>query len=373
MRILHVHSGNLYGGVETMLMTLARRRDECRNLQQHFALCFEGRLSSELAAAGAVTHSIGAVRVSKPLTILRARNNLRKLLANAGWDALLFHSAWSYAVFASVARAQGLRAVVWVHGTSNGKHWTEQWARRTDPDLVVCNSRFTVDGAAAVYPYALKRVVYCPVELDSRPLPAGKREAIRRELDTPENAVVIIQVSRMEPWKGQSLHLEALSQLKTTPDWICWFAGGPQRPEEEKFFDELRNDAVRFGIADRVRFLGERSDVPSLLKAADIYCQPNLQPEPFGIALVEALNAGLPVVTTNMGGATEIVDETCGVLVRRGDKDGVASSLRRLIEDSALRRRLGQRGPARAQKLCDPATRIRELSDVLTGITLSRN
>jgi glycosyltransferase involved in cell wall biosynthesis len=373
MRILHVHSGNLFGGVETMLMTLARRQDECRNLQQHFALCFEGRLSSELAAVGAVAHPIGAVRVSKPLTILRARNNLRKLLANAGWDALLFHSAWSYAVFASVARAQGLRTVVWMHGTSDGKHWTEQWARRTDPDLVVCNSRFTVDGAAAVYPYALKRVVYCPVELDTTPLPAGKRKAIRAELDTSENAVVIIQVSRMEPGKGQLLHLQALSRLRTMPDWVCWFVGGPQRPEDEKFFNDIRNEAQRLGVAGRVRFLGERSDVPSLLKTADIYCQPNLLPEGFGISLIEALNAGLPVVTTNMGGAMEIINDACGVLVSRGNTDDIASTLQLLIHDGALRRRLGQRGPARAQELCDPATRIRELSDVLTRITLSRN
>src|SRR5438309_8667446 len=106
---------------------------------------------------------------------------------------------------------------------------------------------------------------------------------------------------------------------------------------------EMRRRAFQLGILERVRFLNERSDVPRLLKAADIYCQPNVQPEPFGIALVEALNAELPVVTTSMGGAAEIVDEKCGMLVRPGDSEEIAAKLQRLIDDPGLRRCLGQR------------------------------
>src|SRR2546422_5237601 len=56
MRVLHVSSGNLYGGIETLLLTLARHRNLCPGLDQHFALCFEGRLSEELAAVGARVH-----------------------------------------------------------------------------------------------------------------------------------------------------------------------------------------------------------------------------------------------------------------------------------------------------------------------------
>jgi glycosyltransferase involved in cell wall biosynthesis len=374
MRILHVHSGNLYGGVETVLTTLARRRDDCLKLQQQFALCFEGRLSSELASLGAPAHFIGPVHASRPLTLFRGRHELRKLLLNRVCQALVFHSAWSYALFASVARAARLPAVVWMHGTTAGKHWTERWAGRTDPDLVVCNSRFTAEAAAAVYPYAPKRVLYCPVELDSTASSSSDRETIRAKFNTPGSAVVIVQVSRAERWKGQLLHLEALSRLKSIPDWVCWFVGGPQRREEEKFFNEIRNEAVRHGITERVRFLNERSDVPSLLRAADIYCQPNLQPEPFGITLVEALNASLPVVATRMGGATEIVDDTCGMLVRPNSAEEIAARLRQLIEQPALRRRFGQAGPARATELCDPAARIKDffsmLTNVLTGISL---
>ena len=68
-------------------------------------------------------------------------------------------------------------------------------------------------------------------------------------------------------------------------------------------------------MVERVRFLGQRSDIPDVLGAADIHCQPNVDPEPFGVAFVEALHAGLPVVTTAIGAAPEVVDATCGVLV----------------------------------------------------------
>ena len=61
------------------------------------------------------------------------------------------------------------------------------------------------------------------------------------------------------------------------------------------------------------------TDVPRLLAAADIHCQPNISPEPFGIAFIEALAAGLPVVTSAIGGAIEIVDDTCGRLVPASD------------------------------------------------------
>jgi glycosyltransferase involved in cell wall biosynthesis len=369
MRILHVHSGNLYGGVERILTTMARRGDASRNLQQEFATCFEGRLSSELASLGSSVHSIGPVRVSRPLTILRGRRRLHQLLAARACDALVFHSAWSHAIFAPVAINHRLPSVVWMHGTAAGKHWTERWSRRrTNPDLVVCNSRFTAGSAATVYPNAVKRVLYCPVELNNPLVSVFERKRIREEFNTRDNAVVIVQVSRMERWKGQLLHLEALSKLKSNTDWVGWFVGGPQRPDEQAFFQELRNEAVRLGISERVRFLNERCDVSQLLKAADIYCQPNVAPEPFGIALIEALNASLPVVATGMGGAAEIVDSSCGLLVEAANAQQIAARLRLLIEEPELRRRLGESGPARARALCDPATRIVELSDMLTRI-----
>jgi len=108
--------------------------------------------------------------------------------------------------------------------------------------------------------------------------------------------------------------------------------------------------------------------VRRLLAAADIHCQPNRDPEPFGNAFIEALHAGLPVVSTRMGGAAEIVTEACGVLVEPADAEGLAGALGRLVADPDARARLGAAGPSRAAELCDPARMLRRLADVLGGV-----
>jgi glycosyltransferase involved in cell wall biosynthesis len=117
-----------------------------------------------------------------------------------------------------------------------------------------------------------------------------------------------------------------------------------------------------------VKFVGQRSDVPELLAAADVHCQPNAGPEPFGIAFVEALYAGLPVVSTRLGGAAEILDASCGVLVPPADPAALAAALGALIDDPGARARLGAAGPARAAHLCDPAAALGRLEGLLAGV-----
>jgi glycosyltransferase involved in cell wall biosynthesis len=179
---------------------------------------------------------------------------------------------------------------------------------------------------------------------------------------------VIIQVSRIEECKGHDIHLQALTMLQDMPQWICWLVGGAQRPHDKKYLAELKETASRLGIGSRLRFLGERLDVPKLLAAADIYCQPNSHPETFGITFVEALYAKKPVITTSLGGAREIVNQSCGFLVAPNDARAVAEALRRLIENSPLRHKMGKAGSERAQALCNVAAQMRQLEDCFNRV-----
>src|SRR5690242_18482923 len=106
MRVLHVHAGNLYGGIEAVLLTLARQRALCAALEPSFALCFEGRLSAELSDGGAPVHSLGPVRVSRPWTLWRARRRLRDLLGRTRPDVVIHHGCWPHAVFAPATRSR---------------------------------------------------------------------------------------------------------------------------------------------------------------------------------------------------------------------------------------------------------------------------
>jgi glycosyltransferase involved in cell wall biosynthesis len=365
MRVLHLYSGNLYGGVESVLVTLARFRDAVPEMQPAFALAFEGRLAAELRAAGAEVHVLGPVRLSRPLSVLRARRRLSKLLSGACFDVALAHAPWSMAVFGPAVGKRGVPLAFWMHDAAGAGDRVERLARRVRPALAVCNSAFTAATLPAIYPSAPSAVVHPPVPA---PPPLDRdacRAQLRAELGTPAGDVVIVQVGRMEPWKGHARLLSALGVLRGVPGWTAWIVGGAQRAEEAAYLSGLHDLAAAMGIADRVRFTGERADVPRVLAAADVACQPNEGPEPFGVAIVEALWAGLPVVATAAGGAPEIVTERCGVLVPADRPGELADALRRLVEDGDARRLLGARGPERAEQVSGVERQMRRLAAAL--------
>ncbi len=360
--MLHVNSGNLYGGVETILASLARLKDFCPAMESEFALCFEDRLARELAAAGAPMHWLGNVRISRPWTVWRARRRLKELLGRKRFDLVICHMPWSMAVLGPTVRASGQKLGFWIHNFHAGTNWLERLARGTWPDLAIACSRFTEASLQNLYPGTPCQVIYPPLNLTDSADTSESRSVLRGQLNTPDDAVVIVQVSRMEAWKGHQAHLQALALLKNinTP-WVCWMVGGAQRSEEQDYLDQLRRLAESLSIAGRVRFLGQRSDVREVLRAADIFCQPNLTPEPFGIVFVEALWSERPVVTFGHGGALEIVDESCGLVIPPGAVAGLANALRRLIEEPDLRAALARGGRPRARKLCDPTAQMSAL------------
>jgi glycosyltransferase involved in cell wall biosynthesis len=367
MRVLHASSGNLYGGVETALVTLARLRHLCPSMQPEFALSFEGRLSRELTETGVVVHQLGEVRARKPWTVWAARRQLRQLLSSEPFDAVVCHMSWPMAVFGRAVKDSNTRLAFWAHDAIHGRTWLERWAAGVVPDLIIGNSLFTQGTIVQLFPDTPCSVIYYPVLLRQQEAACKIREEVRKELGALNDTVAIIQVSRMEAWKGHLLHLEALSRLKHDKRWVCWMVGGAQRPVEQEYMRSIEQRAIDLGIGDRVLFLGQRSDVPRLLAAADIFSQPNMGPEPFGIVFIEALSAGLPVVTTSMGGPKEIINASCGMVVPPEHPEFLAASLQQLIDSPALRSKLGQNGPERARELCDPAKRIPDLYEVLSG------
>jgi glycosyltransferase involved in cell wall biosynthesis len=366
MRVLHVNYGKLYGGVETILVTLARLRHLCPSMEPSFALCEEGRLSQELEDTGADVHIVGSVRISRPWTVWRARKQLRKVLDREHFDIVVCHMPWSLVVFGPAVRSSGAKLGFWAHAYHGGRHWLDRLARRVPPDVAIANSRFTQGGLANLFKRVANGVVYPPIELGESQTSDQLRREVRAANGADDDTVVIIQVSRIEAGKGHLAHLEALFQLNAVErEWVCWFVGGAQKPEEHQLLEELKAAALRKGIADHIRFLGQRSDVGLLLDAADVFCQPNSSPESFGIVFVEALSRGVPVITTAFGGAAEVVDDSCGVLIEPGDCNALVSAIRHLIENRELRKELGGSGIARARGLFEPRSQMRTLDELL--------
>jgi glycosyltransferase involved in cell wall biosynthesis len=130
--------------------------------------------------------------------------------------------------------------------------------------------------------------------------------------------------SRLAPWKGQHVLLQALAKL---PDVGCIIVGDALFGEQD-YATQLRAMVAELGLGDRVRFLGHRSDVPRLMQAVDVMVHPSIDPEPFGRTLVEAMLVGVPVVATDAGAAPDILERgRAGSLVPSGDAPALARAI----------------------------------------------
>lgn len=136
---------------------------------------------------------------------------------------------------------------------------------------------------------------------------------------------VLINVARFEKQKGHRVLIKALEEIKNR-EWVMWLVGGGRlRPDIEKAVREA-------GLEKRVRFFGERNDVPELLAKADIFVFPSLW-EGFGLAALEAGAAGLPIIASRVGGIENIFEDNKNAqLVEPGNCQALAGAIKWMIE-----------------------------------------
>jgi glycosyltransferase involved in cell wall biosynthesis len=146
---------------------------------------------------------------------------------------------------------------------------------------------------------------------------------LRQELEGRDgNRFIVGHFSRLSPWKGQHLLLEALAACPA--DVMAVFVGDALFGERD-YVEQLHAQIARLGLQERVRFLGFRSDVPQLMAACDLVAHTSTAPEPFGRVIVEAMLCGRPVVAAKAGGAIELVEEgKTGWLCPPGDPQALA-------------------------------------------------
>lgn len=188
-----------------------------------------------------------------------------------------------------------------------------------------------------------ERVEIIADAVDPRRLqPAYRREEVRSRLGAGAEHCVVLAVAALVRRKGLDVLLEAIGDLGATRMRVlAWIVGcGDERAV-------LEQRARQIGVATQVSFLGWRDDIADLLHAADIAVLPSRQ-EGMGVAALEAMAAGRPVVASAVGGLRyAVVHERTGLLVPPEDPSALALALVRLIRDPELRQRLGAQGPQR--------------------------
>jgi glycosyltransferase involved in cell wall biosynthesis len=163
---------------------------------------------------------------------------------------------------------------------------------------------------------------------------------LRRRLAGGVGRATVLTVARLDVQKGLDVLLQAAARV---PEARFVVAGeGSER-------GRLETQARELGLGERLVFLGRRNDVPQLLAASDVFVLPSLY-EGTSLAVLEAMAAGKPLVSSRIGGTDElVVDGESGLLVSAGDPGALAAAIRRLLADSALRARIGAAARERAE------------------------
>ena len=215
--------------------------------------------------------------------------------------------------------------------------------RLPERDFTIANSH--VIASACGDPNAV--VIYPGVDVAEYRAPAAKQN------------MILGTACRLQPVKGVRTLIEAIAILaKDHPAIRLEIAG------DGRLRADLEEHAARLKLSGSVSFLGWRKDIASLMHSWSIFIQPSLD-EGFGVAALEAMASGLPVVASDVGGLRELVqDGRTGFLVPAGAPAAFAAKIRLLLDDPGLRARMGAAGRQRAQDGFTITTMVRKIAEL---------
>jgi glycosyltransferase involved in cell wall biosynthesis len=265
----------------------------------------------------------------------RARRELRSIIAAVEPDVVHAHGLRAGIDSALAAKGSGAHVVVTVHNLVRPEVSGRLKALALKPaermvvaraDRVLAVSRDIATALSRGGPGGEIEVLHLGIEPGKRP----ERSAadVRRELGLADDAGLVVTASRLSPQKALHVMIEAMTAM----DAMLLICG------EGPLEGELRSRAAELKIAERVRFLGFRTDVADLIAAADVFCLSSVW-EGVPLAAMEAVQLGTPVVATDVGGTGELIaDRVSGRLVPPGDPNALAAALTEVLANEDARR-----------------------------------
>jgi glycosyltransferase involved in cell wall biosynthesis len=178
---------------------------------------------------------------------------------------------------------------------------------------------------------------------------------------------LVLMIGRFEEWKGQHVFVDAVGHLPDELRSAHVFAMiGGSAPGKEAYYERVTAEANALGI----QVLGQRDDIPELLRAADVSVHCSTTPDPFPGVVIESLLAGAATVAAAAGGVPEIITEdSMGILTPPGDAARLAETLRSLLtSETPPRQEYARNGRARALTLVDPDRIDRQVAELYRSV-----
>lgn len=196
-----------------------------------------------------------------------------------------------------------------------------------------------------------------------------KKIHLLRQTFNPEGRPLIGIFGRICSWKGQDVFLKAISEIDHVQAVIV---GGAYFGEDD-YFSSLKAFVRDHNLSKRVHFAGHLDDVPAAMAACDIVVHASTDPEPFGLVITEAMICGKPVIASNAGGATEIIEnKKSGLLTPPGDASALASAIQTYLTYPDMAEQIATTGQARAKELFSNAAMIEKFQALLAQFRSSQ-
>lgn len=335
MRIAQLIDSLTVGGAQKLQVLFAHALRDL-NVDLTVATLFPsqfGALVAELESLGVRVRTFHGRSVVDPLRAAR----LVRFLSSGRFDILFTHLTSANILGPLAGRIIGVPTIATLHSISDNYRsrikTLESWTLRR-----AATCRVAVGPAVAATYHQRQGGARCVVipnpVTQTAPLPPAERLEIRHEL-IGTKSVMLASVGMLLPVKGFGDLLAAFADLRRThPEAGLVIAGaGPLEEELHAHIDAL-------GLRGHAHLIGLREDVPRLLAAADAYvCSSNREGLP--LSLLEAMEAGLPVVATDVGDVRSVVVDGTGLVVPAGEPVALAEALRTLLDDTARARAIG--------------------------------
>lgn len=370
MRILLANHTGAWSGAEVSLMRLVaglRREHELA-----IACPDDGRLPREVDAAGIERMSLPAVDASLKLHPLHTPAGLRQLGAGGTALARAARRFGAQVVHANTPRvgimaAVGLRAhdppfVVRAHEhlplSRVGRSIRALIVRRAAAVAAVSDFTATHFNEGLPQPVAVR--VYNSIDRSRFDPQRVAPAAIREELELDPSAHVIGHVAQITSWKRQDVSIRALAELRSRGLDVhlllvgqVAFGGKHVRLDNHAYLHSLEELVDELSVRHAVHFLGQRDDVPELMRALDLSLLPSSQ-EPFGLVTVESMALGTPPLVCADGAGPELVgDRETGRVLESAEPKLWADAIHELLVDRPALNRLAERAPAAAARFRD--------------------
>lgn len=316
MRILFLDQSSKLGGAELCLADIAQEFRQTSLVgvftegdfpnylrQHHIPVKILAQQTLQVQKASGLM--AGLKSINRLIPLIQAATRLGR-----DHDLIYANTQKALVVGAIASRLSGRPLVYHLHDIVSPDHFSATNRRiiitlANQAKLIIANSQASRDAFIAAGGKAkCTHVVYNGFAPDTYVVPDADRHALRQRLSL-ENRFIVGHFSRLSPWKGQHVLIEALQHC---PDHVVALLVGDALFGEVDYVDQLHQRIEQLGLQQRVKFLGFRSDIPQLMAACDLVAHTSTAPEPFGRVIVEAMLCQTPIVAAAAGGATELIN-----------------------------------------------------------------